>query len=216
MYLVVFEKTSENLDGHVALYVLDEHYTLVKQKSTLKFFSKSIGCKLKIVEMAINKNNTIAITPALRDDDYVYICDNTGQLKHKFVWERSKVISISDKGISISDKNEVILAAISGNNVDVYTEEGKLKMTLKLPARHQVQCVAFHFIVRKIIVLSRLENYPNLYDDSYFLHCYSETGKLENSTFLCKKRIPYFFDFALTSHPSGPVAVVEIESITYI
>ena len=216
VYLVVFEKTSENVDGHVALYMLDEHCTRVKHKSTLQFLSKLSEFRFKSVKMGINKNNNIVITPALRDDDYVYICDNTGQLKHKFVWEGSKH-ERGDKMISISDKNEeVILAAMFGNNVDLYTEEGKLKMTLKLPADHQVHGVAFHFIVRKIIVLSRLGDYPNLDDDSFFLHCYSETGKLENSTFLCKKRISCFLEFAMTSHPSGPVAVVGEESITYI
>ena len=213
MYLLIFEKTSENVDGNVALYILDEHYTRVKHENTLHFLSKLSEFRFRMVEMALNKNN-IVITPALCDDQYVYICDNTGLLKHKFVWERSKQKS-EFKKISISDKNEVILALMSENNVYLYTEEGKLKMTLKLSAGHEVHGVAFHFIVRKIIVLSRLMDYPYL-DGSFFLHSYSETGKLENSTFLCEKRISYFLEFAMTSHPSGPVAVVGRESITYI
>ena len=101
------------------------------------------------------------------------------------------------------------------DNVDLCTEEGKLKMTLKLPASQEVRDVAFHFIVRKIIVLSRLMDSCKT-KCSYFLHCYSETGKLENSTFLCKKERISIYDIALTSHPSGLVAVVERESITYI
>ena len=215
VYLVVFENTSENLDGHVA-YMLDEHCTRVKYKSTLHFFSKLSkfrhGFRFKSVKMAINKNNNIVITPALPDDDYVYICDNTGQLKHKFVLKRSKQ-EFGYKGISISDKNEVILAPLCSDKVDLYTEEGKLTMTLKLPAGHQVHDVAFHFIVRKIIVLSRLVSFSR--GCSYFLHCYSETGQLENSTFLRKKEIS-ISDIVMTSHPSGPVAVVDKESITYI
>ena len=207
VYLVVFEKTSENVDGHIALYVLDEHYTRVKHKSTLDFLSKLSEFTFQIVRMAVNKNNNIVITLALRDDDYVYICDNTGQLKHKFVWELSEQ-EFGYKMISISDKIEVILAEMFGNNVDVYTEEGKRKMTLKLPADHKIRGVAFHFIVRKIIVLSSLGYF-------FFFHCYSETGKLENSTFLCKKGIS-IFDIAMTSHPSGPVAAVGEESIIYI
>ena len=214
VYLVVFEKTSENLDGYVALYILDEHCTRVKHKSTLHFLSELCEFGGSPVKMAINKNNNFVITPTLRDDDYVYICDNTGQLKHKFVWERSKQ-EFGYKMISISDKNEVILARMFGNNVDLYTEEGKLKMTLKLPADHIAYGVAFHFIVRKIIVLSRLWNVSCPMEYSCFFHCYSETGKLENSTFVCKKRISNF-DMAMRSHPSGPVAVVEGESITYI
>ena len=215
VYLVIFEKTSENLDGHVALYILDEHYTRVKHKSTLRFLSKFWEFRFQIVKMAVNKNN-IVITPALCDDQYVYICDNTGQLKHKFVWERIEQQKLANKMISISDKNEVILAVMSGNNVDLYTEEGKRKMTLELPAGHLVHGVAFHFIVRKIIVLSRLMYVSSPRKYSFFLHCYSETGKLENSTFLGKKLESYIFEFAMTSHPSGPVAVVEEQSITYV
>ena len=215
VYLVVFERTPENVGGYVALYILDEHYTRVKHKSTLHFLSRLSEFELKIVRMALNKNNSFVITPALCDDHDVYICDNTGQLKHEFVWERSK-LEFKSKMISISDKNEIIFASFLGDNVHVSTEEGKLKMTLKLPAGHKIHGVAFHFIARKIIVLSRLMDSCSQTKCSYFLHCYSETGKLENSTFLYKKEISYFLGFAMTSHPSGPVAVVGEESITYI
>ena len=87
-------------------------------------------------------------------------------------------------------------------------------MTLELPTGHEVEDVAFHFIARKIIVFSRLKHFPYLDDVSFFLHCFSETGKLENSMCLCKKE--RYCVLAMTSHPSGPVAVVERESITYI
>ena len=210
VYLVVFEKTSENVDGHVALYILDEHYTRVKHKSTLHFFLILKSLTSDTVKIAVNKNNNIVIKPVFSADHYVYICDNTGQLKHKF--ELENIIGST----SISDKNEVILALMFSGNVDLYTEEGELKMTLKLPANHKVHDVAFHFIVRKIIVLSCLRNDSSLAEYSFFLHCFSETGKLENSTFLCEKETSRFFDMAMISHPSGPVAVVEKESVTYI
>ena len=210
VYLVVFEKTSENVDGHVALYILDEHYTRVKHKSTLHFFLILKSLTSDTVKIVVNKNNNIVIKPVFSADHYVYICDYTGQLKHKF--ELEDIIGST----SISDENEVILALMFSGNVDLYTEEGELKMTLKLPANHKVHDVAFHFIVRKIIVLSCLRNDSSLAEYSFFLHCFSETGKLENSTFLCEKETSRFFDMAMISHPSGPVAVVEKESITYI
>ena len=220
VYLVVFEKTSEKVNGHRALYVLDEHYTHVKHKSTLHFLSKLSEFRLRTVKMAVNKNNNIVMTPPVSDDDYVYICDNTGQLKHKFVWERSKP-DLGRKMTIISDRNEVILASFFSDNVDLYTEEGKLKVTLKLPAGHEAHGVAFHFIVRKIIVLSYLRDFFSEARYSFFLHCYSETGKLENATFLRKKERYSIFDkkyffLAMISHPSGPVAVVERAIITYI
>ena len=209
VYLLILEETSENVYGYVALYILDEHCTRVKHKSTLHFLSK-----LRVVEMAVNKNNNIVITPALCDDHDVYICDNTGQLKHEFVWERSK-LEFGYMVISISDKNEVIFATFFSGKVDLYTEEGKLKMRLQLPEGHEVRGVAFHSIVPRIIVLSRLMDVssPREY---FFLHCYSKTGQLENSMFLCEKEEISVFDIVMTSHPTGPVAVVGDESIIYI
>ena len=209
VYLLILEETSENVYGYVALYILNEHCTRVKHKSTLHFLSK-----LRVVEMAVNKNNNIVITPALCDDHDVYICDNTGQLKHEFVWERNK-LEFGYMVISISDKNEVIFATFFSGKVDLYTEEGKLKMRLQLPEGHEVRGVAFHSIVPRIIVLSRLMDVssPREY---FFLHCYSKTGQLENSMFLCEKEEISVFDIVMTSHPSGPVAVVGDESIIYI
>ena len=40
VYLLIFEETSENVNGYVALYILNEHCTCVKHKSTLHFLSK--------------------------------------------------------------------------------------------------------------------------------------------------------------------------------
>ena len=209
VYLLIFEKTSKNVDGHIALYILDEHYTRVKHKST-----RPSEFRFQIVAMAVNKNINIVTASDVDRDHYVYICDNTGQLKHKFVWERSKQEFGYKMMTNISDKNEVILASFRSGNVDLYTKEGKLKMTLELPAGHKFHGVAFHFIVRKIIVLSSLDDFSSPGKYYLFLHCYSETGELENSTFFCKK--VGFFYFAITSHPSGPVAVFGKESITYI
>ena len=208
VYLLVFKKTSKNVDGYVALYILDEHCTRVKHKHTLGFLSKLSEVRSKSVRMAINKNNDIVI--CTYGNQYVCVCDNKGQLKHEFEWEHSIHTT------RISDKNEVILASFSRDNVDLYTEEGKFKMTLELQEGHKVQGVAFDFIVRKIIVLSCLKDFPSPRENSCFLHCFSETGKLENSTFLCKNESIPTFANAMTSHPSGPVAVVRTESITYI
>ena len=212
VYLLIFEKTSENFDGQVALYILDEHYTRVKHKSTLHFLSKLGKFRFMIVKMILSKNKNIVIAPSVLDEQYVYICDNTGQLKYKFVWEPRWMKDIF-KVINISDKNELIFGSIFSNSVDVYTEEGKFKLTLKLPAGHIVFNVAFHFIMRKIIVLSCFLDFSTGY--SFFLHYFSETGGLENTMLLCNKGISFGF-FTMTSHPSGPVAVVEKESITYI
>jgi hypothetical protein len=62
--------------------------------------------------------------------------------------------------------------------VEIYTEEGNPKLKIELPARHVVRGTSFHFVIRKIIVLTKVSG-----SDSYFLHSYSETGQLETSTF---------------------------------
>ena len=210
VYLVVFEKTSENVYGHIALYMLDEHYTRVKHESTLHFLSKLREYRFKNVRMAVGKDDIIVIKPSMFGS--VYICDNTGQLKYNFVWQPSE-LDVINKLISISDKNEFILAGFVSHNVDLVIEEGELKLTLTLQKDHTVFGVAFHYITRKIIVLSKLYDFWK--DNSYHLHCYSETGELENSMFLCNENRSGVF-ISITSHPSGPVAVVKEKSIIYI
>ena len=214
VYVLVFETTLENVDDHVALYILDEHYTCVKHKTTLNFLPKLGEFRLMVVLMAINKNSNIVIAPYLLAGNYVYICESTGQLKYKFEWIQWEPISafwfrLGIKDIAISDKNELILAPFHSHNVYLLTEEGKPKLTLKLPAHNIAYNVAFHFITRKIIVLGYL-----FMESSYYLHCYSETGELENSMFLCKNDRSEVL--AVTSHSCGPVAVVERRSITYV
>ena len=214
VYLLVFERTSENVGGlvasHLALYILDEHYTRVKHKTELHFLSKlaKVESEDKLAGMAIHKDN-IVIAPSVPHEQDVFICDNKGEFKYKFVSEPTSGLDALSKGISISDENEFILAVSQSDKVDLYTVEGKLKLTMELPDGHKVYGVGFHFITRKIIVLSKLS------PDSFFLHCYSVKGELENSMFLCKRK-DLFDVFVLTSHPSGPIAVVRYESITCI
>ena len=94
--------------------------------------------------------------------------------------------------------------------VSLYAEEGNLKSTIKIPDRHRPYGVAFHYVISKIIVLTY-----NKEKDCFFLLCYCNTGELESSTFFCNlsdgKGRPH-----ITSHPSGPVAVVRSKSITFI
>ncbi|CAB4010221.1 Hypothetical predicted protein [Paramuricea clavata] len=115
--------------------------------------------------------------------------------------------------MSVSDKNEIMLSSFGVvAAVQIYTEEGNLKLKIKPQAGQKVHGVAFHFISRKIIVLSYIEK-----KDYHCLHCYSEAGELEASMFYRKitdcenERFP-----KITSHPSGPVVIVRGKSITYI
>jgi hypothetical protein len=130
----------------------------------------------------------------------VYVCDHTGQLKYTFEHEKRAICCY----MSVSDNNEIMLASYRGDAVEIYTEEGNVKLKIELPAGHVVSGTSFHFVIRKIIVLSKVCD-----SDSYFLHRYSETGELETSMFCFNYSHDRIFDIMVTSHSSGPVAILK-------
>ena len=207
VYVSRYATTSGNVNGHTVLYTLDRHFRL-KQKSKLHFLSKLHEIRFGMLPMAVNKNGNVVLALNVPGERYVYVCDNTGQLKCKFEWEPNRLIvelSPKVKQISISNKNEIIVTCLD-NTVYLYTEEGELKLIIKLPADHEILGAVFHFVLRKIIVLSFFQK-----DFSCYLHSYSETGELENSWRFCghgsENRIDLNFPI-ITSHPNGPVGVV--------
>ena len=153
--------------------------------------------------MAINENNDIIISQPC--NYYVYICNNVGQLKHKFEGTTFEVRPT----LAISEKNEIITSCVESQSVEIYTEKENLKSTIKLPENHLVMSVAFHHMMCKIIVLT-----CEVFDDLYFLLRYLESGELETTMFVCNN-LPDN-NIAITSHPSGPSVVVTGESNTFI
>ena len=200
VYLIVFYYKENGYEksepDHVVLYVFDEHCNHVKLKSVLNFLPKLTTTS---VRLAVNKNKDIVII----GDDNVYVCDITGQLKYKF---KPKC---SPSFIGVSRNNEIILASKEDKTVNIYTEEGNLKTTIKLPAGHEVKGVAFHFGISKIIVLSEHEEKESLY-----FHSYSETGEQQKSTFLF--HYTYYDLPNITSHPSGATAVLTEKYMLYV
>ena len=207
VYVSRYATTSGNVNGHTVLYILERHRRL-KQKSTLHFLSKLHEIRFGMLPMAVNKNGNVVLALNMPGERYVCVCDNTGQLKCKFEWEPNRLIVElfpKVKQISISNKNEIIVTCLD-NTVYLYTEEGELKLILKLPADHEIFGAVFHFVLRKIIVLSFFEK-----EFSCYLHSYSETGELENSWPLCRHGSENCIDLnfpIITSHASGPVGVV--------
>ena len=222
VYVLQHETTSENMEGHTVLCILDEHYSRVKHRSTLHFLSKLNEWRCGWVPMAISKNNNVVIAGMLgkRYHRYVYVCDNTGQLKYKFDWEPNCLIvellsdSLTVKQISISDKNELIVTCLN-DTVYLYTEEGKLKSIITIPAGHNVLGAVFHFVIRKIIVLSYFRK-----EFLCYLHWYSKTGELDNSFRFCSdgssENVINCITPKIRSHPSGPVAVLSLSYIAYL
>jgi hypothetical protein len=203
VYVVVL-LTTRTENGHVrnfVLHVLDENYHVKHDSCSLDFMDANLHGFI-FVSIAINKSNNIIM---INDKDpHVYICDNTGKLQHKF-----EHVSSGLPSLGISEQDKIITSSRDGKAMVTFSEEGNLKSTVKLPEGHAIYGVAYHYVIRKIIVLTYVEK-----DNSYFLLCYTEAGDLETSTFFCK-RIRWEF-IQIRSHPSGPVAVVRERSITFI
>ena len=181
------------------LFVLDENYN-VKSNCLLHFIEDT---SFYDVGMAINKNNDIIMT---RDDGpHVHVCDSTGQLKYKFKLDSGAPHA---PRLSISDKNEVMIASRDDNVVQIYTEEGKLKSTIQVPESHKIQGLAFHYVNGKLIVLTKRKQ-------SYHLLYYSEACELETSTCLASFGKDYI-EPCIISHPSGAVAIVDKRRITFL
>ena len=181
------------------LYVFDENYS-TKNVSVLHFLTTDRFASVKI---AVDQNlNLYMITDW---DNQVYVCDNAGKLKFKF-----KQDGDHQRSLSISNNNDVMIVSDARSGVQIYTSKGDLKSTIKVPKGHLAERVAFHHSMCKIIVLTNVWK-----QNSWFILSYSETGDLENSVFLCKKN--RFLNYVeIKSHPSGPVAVLWNEKITFI
>ena len=182
----------------VVLYVFDENYN-IKHVSVLDFLKR----KHLFAMIAVDKNENLYMITDWNNQ--VHVCDNEGKLKFKF--ERD---GDDPRSLSISNNNDVMIASDDHSAVEIYTIEGNLKSTIKVPEGHKAWRVAFHHGMCKIIVLTYVEKH-----DSNFIISFSETGELENSVFFCKGN-PWENDLDIKSYPSGPVVVVLDETFTFI
>ena len=196
-----FDRRDENGEEYYdrLLYVFDENYN-IKHVSVLDVLNSTIFRYLRI---AVDKNQNLYMITF--SDKQVYVCDNEGKLKFKFERDGDSL-----RSLSISNNNDVMIVSYDRRAVQIYTTEGNLKSTIKVPESHEARRVAFHHGMCKIIVLTWVGK-----QDSCFILSYSETGKLENSVFFCKGN-PWENHLEMKSHPSGPVVVVLNETITFI
>jgi hypothetical protein len=201
VYVVRWVRTSTG-NGSVLSYVLtvlDENYNVKQDSRRLEFMEVSNY----YVKIAINKNNNIIMIKG--GDPQVYVCDNTGKLKHKFELRGSRYAL----SLSICGQGEIMISSGDDQAVHIYSGEGNPKSTIKLPEGHAVRELAFHYVICKIIVLTYVEK-----KNSNFLLCYTEAGELETTTFFCK-RISGEYCPRIKSHPSGPVAIVRGKSTIF-
>ncbi len=197
VYVIRWLKT--RVKEYRLLYIFDENYN-IQHVSVLDFLDEG-----EYVIIAVDKNqNLIMLT---RWNDQVYVCDNLGNLKFQFERDGRGLHCLS-----ISKNNDIMIESDDRSAVLTYSTEGNLKSTIKLPEGHEVAQVAFHHGICKIIVLTYVKK-----EDSYFMLGYSETGELENSVFFGEKDPEHhYFEIDVKSHPSGPVAVKHMNSITFI
>ena len=178
--------------------IVDGKYN-VKQECTLGFLKRT---DFELVRIAINWQGNLVMIQFF--DPYVYICDKSGTLKHKFEHD-----STWPPNLCISKQNEVIASAQDDKTIHIYDMEGYLKSTIKVPQDHEIYGISFHHVIGKIIVLTFVTR-----KNSYFLLCYTEAGDLETTTFFCK--ISRYEVVQITSHPCGPAIVARSKSITFI
>ena len=190
------QKLSIMLWSVYLLFVLDENYN-VKHHCILDGIVFEFYCAMG---MAINKNNDIIM--AIDGKPRVYVCDNTGQLKYKFKLGSYPLFTL---GLSISDKNEIMIPSLDDKVFQIYTDEGKLKSTIPVPTDHEIKGLAFHYGICKLIVLTKEK-------ESYHLLCYSEAGELETSACLEKD----YSEPDITSHPSGVIAIIDTRRISFL
>jgi hypothetical protein len=199
--------TTRNNNGsnkkHFVLYAFDKNYN-IKHVSVLNFLDRGMCV---YVNIAVDKNqNLIMVT---KWNDQVYICENTGKLKFQFKRDGDNLHSLS-----ISNNNDIMTVSDDRSAVQIYSTEGNLKSTIKVPEGHKARQVAFHHGICKIIVLTY-----GWKQDSLFFLGYSETGELENSTFFRKRDPECSLNITrIKSHPSGPVAIAVAvrDTITFI
>ena len=195
-----FQTRTENGDVEsFVLDVLDENYNVKMNSRKLEYLQAT---RYYDVMIAITKNNNIVMIQY--GDPQVYICDNSGKLKHKF--QRGSRFPC----LGICAQDEIMVSSDDDQTVEIYSEEGNLKSTIELPEGHLVNGVAFHYAIWKIIVLTYVER-----NDSNFLLCYTEAGELETTTFFAK-RIGVEYWLMINSHPSGPVAIIRSKCIIFI
>ena len=182
------------------LYVLNENYKIIRE-STLEFLQAR---KSLPVRMTITRNNHIIFIK--HDDLRVFVCETTGILKHTF-----KQVSCSPANLDISEKNDAImLLSDDGKSVHFFTEDGDLSKIIKVPSGHIVKSVAFHHVIDKIIVLTYIKK-----KNAFFLLYLTEKGEVENSLFVCE-RATFDYSLKVTSHPRGPVAVIQRGVINFL
>ena len=180
---------------HYKLFVFDAKGNM-KHQCPLQFLDGKNDCGLRRSPIAITKDKKIIIFGLY--DGHIYVCDSSGELKHSFPTE-ARCATL----LSISDENEIIVAGPFAKFVYIHTEEGNEKKKFEVPKDHYVEDVAFNHVTKEVIIITHDDR------NEHWISSYSTTGEKRQTV-----RSPLWGH--LTSHPSGPVALVYDEAVLYI
>ncbi|CAB4028201.1 Hypothetical predicted protein [Paramuricea clavata] len=143
VYAVTRLTTNDNngSDKDFMLFAFDENYN-IKHVSVLDFLEER-ACLY--VNIAVDKNQDLIMLTSGNHQVQVYICENTGKLKFQFKRDGDDLSSLS-----ISNNNDIMIVSVDCSAVQIYSTEGNLKSTIKVPEGHTARRVAFHHGICKI------------------------------------------------------------------
>ena len=186
------------------LYVFDANLGRVQQQVSLGCLTGP-GEAHHTVRIAVDQNKNVFITK--QDDAKVFIFDRNGKAKNDFTLRGWNLI----KDFTISTTGEVIAAELVGRTVGIYDDDGTPKHEMVLPSLHKVCGLAFDRIDNAIVVLT--EVLTGCFHE-YRLLSYSECGKLAKTLVLPRQEGTA--GYHITSHPSGPLAVVHETGVIFL
>ena len=191
VYIVAQCEPADNV--HNKLFVYDAKGNM-KHQSPLNCLDKNFDdapCTI-----SITKDKKIILGFCF--DGEIHVCDSTGELEFSFRTNEHHADLLS-----ISDENEIIAADWFSKFVYIYTEEGNVKRKFKVPEDHDVWDLAFNHVTKEVIVLT---DGPRC----NWILSYSTIREKRETV-----QSPFYLGH-LTSHPSGPVALVDNQSVLYI
>ena len=211
-----FQKTSLAIDEEDNVYILTQyreptgkvyHFKLfifdakgnLKHQYPLQIWNGKKVTYWRKHYIAITKDKNI-ITHGFHDKQ-IHVHDSSGELKYSFPTKEINVALLS-----ISDENEIIAAQWYRNSVYIYTEEGNEKKKFEVLEDHKVLDLAFNHVTKEVIVLTKVDR------KEYWISSYSTTGEKRQTV----QSLGSAGWASLTSHPSGPVALVQSNKVLYI
>ena len=200
VYIVTRCEPTNNV-YHFKLFVFDAKGEL-KHQCPLQFWNGKHFNMPSTLSIDITKEKNI-VTHGF-EDQQIHVHDSSGELKYSFPTKERYVHLLS-----ISNKNEIIAAQRYSIFVYIYTEEGNEKKKFEVPEDHKVWDLTFNHVTKEVIVLTfKTGTYPS----EYWISSYSTTGEKRQTV----QSLGIAECRSLTSHPSGPVALINDSIVFYI